>query len=97
LTKENYKKLIGLRPARKRHGNVIWLKTSTFRELFPDDPDGIAKQLASEGVLSPNGKAHLTRQQRVPGLDVKEYFYVIDRARLTSPMPIYRRSKRTNA
>jgi hypothetical protein len=28
---------------------------------------------------SPYKAGHVTRQQRVPGVDVKEYFYVVDR------------------
>jgi putative DNA primase/helicase len=85
LTEKRFKKSIGVRPDRKRHGNVLWRRTSAFRELFVDDHERVAKQLADEGVLSSTPSGHFTRQQRVPDLSTKEYFYVINRDQLRSP------------
>jgi hypothetical protein len=50
-----------------------------------DDHERVAKQLADEGVLSSTPSGHFTRQQRVPDLSTKEYFYGINRDQLRSP------------
>ena len=39
-------------------------------------------QLEKSGVVTPSRTGLVAQQQRVPGLNIKEYFYVIDLERL---------------
>ena len=63
------------------HGRRIWLKSKVLRDsIFPDDTDIALGRLANAGVLL-TSKAE---QQRVPGLKIKEYFYIFDSKKLNA-------------
>jgi hypothetical protein len=77
---------VGLRRISSSHGKSIWLKSTVFTEIFPGDHDTAAKLLAAAGIIVESGAGNKARQQRVPGLGTKEYFYIIDRAKLDAAL-----------
>jgi putative DNA primase/helicase len=81
LTGKAYRDAVGLRRTSSRHGKCVWLKRDSFHEIFPDNHGSAAKLLAAAGVIV-RSSAGIARQERVPGLGTKEYYYIIDPAKL---------------
>jgi putative DNA primase/helicase len=80
FTKDSYREAVGLFPDPDRHGNRVWLKsrvlqTSVFQ---PGAMQSAVTQLGKSGIIVPSRKGLVAQQQRVRGLNVKDYFYVID-------------------
>jgi hypothetical protein len=71
-----------LRPD-QTHGEREQLKSSVFRDsIFPDAFDSAFRQLMTAEVIQKSKAGLVAQQQRVPGLNIKEYFYVIDSEKL---------------
>jgi putative DNA primase/helicase len=87
LTRGAFEESIGVRPDQRRHGKRVWLKTSVLPEIFPGDQDSTAKLLADAGIIVRSSGGLIARQQRVPGLGTKEYFYIIDWTKLDVARP----------
>jgi hypothetical protein len=62
--------------------SAIWLKSRILRDsIFPDTVDS-ALQFVTAGVIDWSKGGLTARQQRVLGLNIKDYFYVIDLEKL---------------
>jgi hypothetical protein len=82
VTRSAYREAIGLRPD-QTHGKRTWLKSSVFRDsIFPDATDSALGRLVTAEVILKSKAGLVAQQQRVPGLNIKEYFYVIDSEKL---------------
>ena len=67
------------------HGKRIWLKSCVLRDsIFPDASDSALQHLVTAGVIEKSKRGLTARQQRVPGLKIKDYFYVIDPEKLSA-------------
>jgi hypothetical protein len=65
------------------HGKRIWLKSHLLRDsIFPDASDSALRHLVTTGVIEKPKGGLTARQQRVSGLTIKHYFYVIDPEKL---------------
>jgi hypothetical protein len=78
ITERSYQKAIGLVPDPDRHGKQVWLKSKLLKKsVFPPGvADSALTKLVNNGVMSGS------QQQRVPGLNIKEYFYAVDSRKL---------------
>jgi putative DNA primase/helicase len=82
ITRSAYREAIGLRPD-QTHGKRTWLKSSVFRDsIFPDATDSALGRLVTAEVILKSKAGLVAQQQRVSGLNIKEYFYVIDSEKL---------------
>jgi hypothetical protein len=84
ITEESYQQTVGLRPDPARHGKRVWVKSAVLRKsVFPTGAfESAVAKLVKSGVIVPSNKGLVARQQRVPGLNIKEYFYVVDSQKL---------------
>jgi len=84
ITEASYRKAFGLIPDPDRHGDRVWLKSKVLQtSVFqPGAIQSAIGQLVKSGVAVPSNKGLVAQQQRVPGLNIKEYFYVIDLEKL---------------
>ena len=61
------------------HGEPRRLKSSVFRDsIFPHAFDSALRQLVTVDVIQTSKAGLVAQQHRVTGLNIKEYFYVID-------------------
>ena len=61
------------------HGEPRRLKSSVFRDsIFPHAFDSALRQLVTVDVIQTSKAGLVAQQHRVPGLNIKEDFYVID-------------------
>ena len=82
ITRSAYREAIGLRPD-QTYGKRTWLKSSVFRDsIFSDGTDSALGRLVTAEVILKLKAGLVAQQQRVPGVNIKEYFYVIDSERL---------------
>lgn len=86
LTEESYRGAVGLIPDQKLHADQIWLKSGVLQtQVFqPAAMQSAIPLLVKSGAIVKSAKGSIARQQRVPYLDLKEYFYVIDTKRLNA-------------
>jgi putative DNA primase/helicase len=77
LKRSAWEDAVGLRRTSGRHGKCIWLKRDIFPEIFPSEHGSAAKLLAAAGVIA-RSTTGIARQERLPGLETREYFYIID-------------------
>jgi hypothetical protein len=84
ITERSFKKAIGLIPNPDHHDGKVWLKSKVLQKsvFSPGTFESVVKKLGDSDVIVLSSSGLASRQQRVPGLDIREYFYVIDAEKL---------------
>ena len=84
ITAESYQDAVGLIPDPAHHGKRVWLKSKVLQKSVfePSAVSSAMTQLGKSAVIVPSSRGLMAQQQRVPRLNIKDYFYVLDGQKL---------------